>query len=57
MILSIIGIIIGLMVAAFSVYLIIKNKSDSESKKIYTITAIIGVAILAVCVIKLVLAL
>jgi len=56
MIFGIIGMIIGITVAAFSVYLLVKNKDDVESKKIYGTACGIGAVVFAVALIKLILA-
>ena len=49
MIIKIIGLLIGIMIFAFGLYYLIKEKADPESKKIYTITSIIGAVIAIVC--------
>ncbi len=54
MVLSIIGIIIGVMVLAAGIYYLKKEKEDRESKKIYTIAAAAGAVITAVMIIKLI---
>lgn len=55
MVLSIIGIIIGVMVLAAGIYYLKKEKEDKESKKIYTIAAVAGAVITAAMIIKLIL--
>ncbi len=42
MIISIIGIVIGLVITGFGLYYLIKEKEDPESKKIYGIISGIG---------------
>lgn len=43
--LKIIGIIIGILVLACSLYYLNKEKEDKESKQIYTVISIIGLVI------------
>ena len=54
MILGIISAIIGVMVLAFGIYYLIKEKSDPESKKIYTTASIGGALVLIFGVLKIV---
>lgn len=49
---NIIGILIGMLIICFGIYYLIKEKNDIESKKIYTITSVVGIIILVVMVIK-----
>ena len=54
MIISIIGIVIGLLVLGAGLYYLIKEKDDPESKKIYSIVSIIGAAVAVAAAILLV---
>lgn len=54
MILGIIAAIIGVMVLAFGIYYLVKEKSDPESKKIYTTASIGGALVLIFGVLKIV---
>ncbi len=53
MIVSIIGAIIGALIAVFGLYYLVKDRKDPESKKIYGITSGIGGVIFVVMIIKL----
>lgn len=53
MTIKIIGLIIGILVLCASIYYLIKEKHDPESKKIYTIAAAVGCVITAVCAVLL----
>ena len=53
MVISIIGAVIGAMIAAFGLYYLVKEWKDPESKKIYSIVSGIGGVILIVMLIKL----
>ncbi len=53
MVVSIIGAIIGALVAAFGLYYLVKEWKDAESKKIYGIVSIVGLVIFIVMLIKL----
>lgn len=55
MILKIIGLIIGTLISGAGIYYLIKEKNDSESKKIYGITALVGFIIMVVMILILVL--
>lgn len=52
---KIIGLIIGVLILAAGLYYLVKEKSDRESKKIYTIISLIGAVVTVVCVLLLVL--
>lgn len=56
MAITIIGIIIGTMILGAGIYYLVKEKADEEARKIYTITTVAGAIILAVAILKLVLA-
>lgn len=56
MAITIIGIIIGTMIFGAGIYYLAKEKTDREARKIYTITTVAGVLILAGAILKLVLA-
>ena len=45
MIVAIIALIIGILVAGAGIYYVTKEKEDAESRKIYTIIAVVGVVI------------
>lgn len=47
MVLSIIGIIIGIVIAAGGIYFLAKERADKESVKIYAVVAVVGVAVVA----------
>ena len=53
---KIIGLIIGILVLGAGIYYIIKEKHDSESKRIYSIISIIGAVITIACVLMLIFA-
>ena len=53
MVISIIGIIIGLLVLGAGIFYLIKEKNDPESKKIYTIISVVGAVIAIVAAIIL----
>lgn len=46
--LKIIGTIIGALVLIVSIYYLVKEKQDKESKQIYTIASIVGLAIILI---------
>ena len=54
MVIGIIGIIIGLLVLGAGIYYLIKEKNDTESKKIYSIISGVGALVTVVSVIILV---
>ena len=45
---SVIGMIIGILVVCFSMYYLVKEKNDKESVKIYSISTAAGAMIIAV---------
>lgn len=49
MIIKIIGFIISVMILGFGLYYLVKEKNDPESKKIYTVTSVIGAVIAITC--------
>ncbi len=53
MTIKIIGLVIGLLVLGAGVYYRVKEKSDPESRKIYTVIAVIGVIVAAVSAVTL----
>ncbi|MCI5656021.1 hypothetical protein [Candidatus Pseudoruminococcus sp.] len=55
MILKIIGLIIGALISGAGIYYLIKEKNDSESKKIYGITTLVGIIIVIVMILLLIL--
>lgn len=46
---KIIGLIIGVLVLGAGLYYRVQEKQDPESRKIYTITGIVGAVIALVC--------
>lgn len=46
---KIIGLIIGILVTGAGLYYLAKEKSDPESRKIYTVVSVVGAMIAAVC--------
>jgi len=54
-ILPIIFIVIGIAVCAVGIYEFTQSKDDPESKKIYTITAVLGALVAVAAILKLVL--
>lgn len=53
---KIIGLIIGILVLGAGIYYLVKEKHDSESKRIYSIISIIGAVITIACVLMLIFA-
>ena len=53
MILKIVGLIISVMILGAGVYYRVKERQDPESRKIYTVTGIVGGVIAAVCAVLL----
>ncbi len=53
MVISIIGIIIGALIAVFGLYYLVKEREDPESKKIYGIITAVGAVIFVAMLIKL----
>ena len=54
MVKSIIGVVIGLLIAIFGIYYFVKEKSDKESRKIYSIISAVGGIITIISVILLI---
>jgi hypothetical protein len=54
MIVKISGAIIGLLVLVAGVYYLIKEKNDTDSKKIYSIISIIGAVLLIISTVLLI---
>lgn len=54
MIVTIIGLLIGLLVLGAGIYYLVKEKEDPESKKIYTVVTVIGLVIAIVAAIRLI---
>ena len=57
MIVTIIGLLIGLLVLGAGIYYLVKEKEDPESKKIYTVVTVIGLVIAIVAAIRLIMSL
>ncbi len=55
MIIQIIGLVIGILVLGTGLYYRTKEKSDPESKKIYSVISGIGGAVALICLLVLVL--
>jgi len=53
MVISIIGMLIGIMVVVFGLYYLIKERDDSESRKIYSIISGIGGVVFIAMLVKL----
>lgn len=54
MIVKISGAVIGLLVLVAGVYYLIKEKNDTDSKKIYSIISIIGAVLLIISTVLLI---
>lgn len=54
MVISIIGMLIGIMVVVFGLYYLIKERDDSESRKIYSIISGIGGVVFIAMLVKLI---
>ena len=54
MVIKLIGLIIGALILGAGIYYLVKEKHDPESKKIYTITCVLGGVVAAVCAVLLV---
>ena len=54
MTIKIIGLIIGILVLGTGVYYLAKEQHDPESKKIYTVVSLVGLAVTAVCAVLLI---
>ena len=52
MIFNIVGLIIGVLLAIAGIYYLSKEKDDADSRKIYMITTIIGVVVIAFILIR-----
>lgn len=50
---TVIGLIVGILILAGGLFYLIKEKEDKESRNIYLIATLIGAVITVVCVIKL----
>lgn len=53
MIITIIALLIGILIFGAGIYYLMKDKDDAESRKIYTITTIIGAVIVIGVIIKM----
>ena len=54
MTIKIIGLIIGILVLGAGLYYRAQEKHDPESKKIYTVVSLVGLAVTAVCTVLLI---
>ena len=50
---NVIGLIIGILISCFGIYYLVKEKNDSESKKIYSIASALGIIIFTICLVLL----
>ncbi len=55
MIFNIVGLAIGLMILGAGIYYLVKEKEDRESRKIYSITTVVGAVITIFMVVKIIL--
>lgn len=55
MIFNIVGLVIGLMILGAGIYYLVKEKEDRESRKIYSITTVVGAVITIFMVVKIIL--
>ena len=46
---TIVGLIIGILLFGAGVYYLTQNKNDAESRKIYGITAAVGAVVAVIC--------
>lgn len=56
MIYNSIGVIIGIMILVAGIYYMVKEKDDKEARKMYSVVAVIGGVIVAVMLIKWIIA-
>lgn len=54
MIVTIIGLLIGLLVLGAGIYYLVKEKEDQESQKIYTVVTVIGLVIAVAAAVRLI---
>ena len=54
MVIKIIAAVIGALILGAGLYYLINEKNDKESKKIYTITSVIGAVIVVVSLVLLI---
>ena len=52
MIIEIIGVLIGILLIGAGIYYLTKETNDAESRKIYSITIVVGVIIILVTLLK-----
>ena len=52
---TIVGLIIGILMFGAGLYYLSQNKNDAESRKIYGITAAVGAVVAVVCAVMLLL--
>ena len=50
MIMKVIGLLIGILILGAGVFYLMKEKKDAESRKIYTITSVVGAVIVLICI-------
>lgn len=55
MLVKIIALLIGILIMGAGIYYLVAEKNDKESRKIYLITTIVGLAIIVVDLIKIML--
>ena len=51
---KIIGLIIGVLVLGAGIYYLVKEKNDSESRRIYTAVSAVGAVVTLACVLLLI---
>jgi len=54
MIFNVIGLAIGIMILGAGIYYLVKEKDDKESRKIYSITSVVGAVIILILILKIV---
>ena len=52
MIIEIIGVLIGILLIGAGIYYLTKETNDAESRKIYSITIVVGVIIILITLLK-----
>lgn len=56
MVITVVGLVIGVMILGAGLYFLAKNKNDAESRRIYGVIAAIGAVIVVGLVIKVLIA-
>lgn len=55
MIFNIVGLVIGLLILGAGIYYLAKEKEDKESRKIYSVTTLVGSVITVIMIVKMIL--